>query len=188
MDSVTSPVTTSFQLKVLLWREQNQFVLCITQIPLKSPAPRSFKREGTDSWHRSSVALYLWEPSCKNTCDLCTDISEVKAFFFCSVLQSWFSVCLWVPWLITVLWVQWGCLLVALILNQDGQAAWQKWWRAFGLERGRDSPRLVARLAIYQHVRGNWKFPRLTPLWLQSIIPESWDFSACFYSHAYFCT
>lgn len=53
---------------------------------------------------------------------------------------------------------------------------------------GKGYPRLVARLAIYQHVRGNWKFPSLTPLWLQSIIPESWDFSACFYSHAYFCT
>lgn len=60
-----------------------------------------------------------------------------------------------------VLWVQWGCLLLALILNQDGQAAWQKWWRAFGLEKGRDSPRLVAHLAICQHVRGNWKFPIL---------------------------
>lgn len=184
MDSVTSPVTTSFQLKVLLWREQNQFVLCITQIPLKSPAPRSFKREGTDSWHRSSVALYLWEPSCKNTCDLYTDISEVKAFFFCSVLQSWFSVCLWVPWLITVLWVQWGCLLVALILNQDGKLGKSGGeplvWRGEGIAQGW--------WHVYQSISMSGGIESSPVFWLQSIIPESWDFSACFYSHAYFCT
>lgn len=57
------PSDSFFVIEFLLWREQNQFVvLGITQIPVKSLTPNSFKREGA----AGIVFLYLWDPSWKN--------------------------------------------------------------------------------------------------------------------------
>jgi len=79
------PSDNFFSTNFLFWREQNQFVLGITQIPLKSRTPRSFKRDELDGVE----FLYWWDPSCRKNVPFSTLI-----FLRCILLVFCFSGCL----------------------------------------------------------------------------------------------